>query len=207
MLELMDSMKMSERLTMLAKFHKFKYGIFTYLLLILLIMASTECCILTWNVRGIMSSAGSLSKLLDDKNIDIAFISEHKLREQQDTFLNSVHSNYSAFTLCDASVGPRARCGKGGVAIMYKKSCQFTISPLNIQINDRVIGIQIDSKYVKPIYAFSVYLPSVNYSYDDYAECIDHLHVLYDTFSESGEVLFLGDFNCDIHRPTLNSTR
>ena len=81
---------------------------------------------------------------------------------------------------------------------MYKKSCQFTISPLNIQINDKVIGIQIDSKYVKLIYAFSVYLPSVNYSYDDYAECIDQLQVLYDTFSESGEVLFLGDFNCDI---------
>ena len=94
MLELMDSMKMSEQLTMLTKFQKFKYGIFTYLLLILLIMASTECRILTWNVRGIVSSAGSLSKLLDDKNIDIAIISEHKLREQQETFLNSVHSNY-----------------------------------------------------------------------------------------------------------------
>ena len=109
--------------------------------------------------------------------------------EQQYTFLNSVHSNYSAFTLCDATVGPSARYGKGGVAIMYKTSCQFTLSPLNIQINDRIVGIQIDSKYLKPIYAFSVYLPSVNYSYDDQAECIDHLQVLYDTFSESGHFL------------------
>ena len=179
------------------------------LFLLLFIMAGTECNILTWNVRGIMSSASSLSKLLDDKNIDIAFISEHKVREQQDTFLNSVHSIYSAFTLCDASVGPSARCGKGGVAIMYRKSCQFTISPLNIHINDIVVGIQIDCKYLRPIYAFSLYLPSVNYSYEDYAECIDSLQVLYDTFSESGLrlVLFCGDFNCDIYKPAARDNR
>ena len=86
MLELMDSVTMSEQLTMLTKFHMFKDGIFTYLLPILFVMASTVCRILTWNVRGIMSSAGSLSKLLDDKNIDIAFISEHKLRDSKTYF-------------------------------------------------------------------------------------------------------------------------
>ena len=154
-----------------------------------------------------MSSAGSLSKLLDDKNIDIAFISEHKLREQQVSFLNSIHSNFSAHTICDTSVGPNARCGKGGVAILYKKSCQFTISKLDVQINDRIIGVQIDGKHLKPIYAFSVYLPSVNYSYNDYAECIDYLRVLYETFSESGSVLFLGDFNCDVSKPEAGDKR
>ena len=154
------TMKKSSRLTMLTKNiskSEHKYITFIYILsLFLSIMASPVCNILTWNVRGIMSSAGSLGKLLDDKNIDIAFISEHKLREQQSSFLSSIHSNFSSFTVCDTSAGPNIRCGKGGVAILYKKSCQFTISKLDIQINDRIMGIQIDSKHLKPLYAFSV---------------------------------------------------
>ena len=35
--------------------------------------------ILCWNVRGIMSSAYSLSNMLDNQHIDIALITEHKL--------------------------------------------------------------------------------------------------------------------------------
>lgn len=41
--------------------------------------ALPNCNFLTWNVRGIFSSAGSLGQTLDDMNIDVAFISEHKL--------------------------------------------------------------------------------------------------------------------------------
>ena len=76
-----------------------------------------------------------------------------------------------------SSVPPKIPGLTGDVAILYKKSCQFTISKFDIQINDRIMGIQIDSKHLKPLYAFSVYLPSVNYSYNDYAECIDYLDV------------------------------
>ena len=45
-----------------------------------------ELRLVTWNVRGVMSSAGTLSKLLDQQNVDIAFITEHKLFQ---------HSKYS----------------------------------------------------------------------------------------------------------------
>ena len=128
-------------------------------------------------------------------------------RNRLSSFLSSIHSNFSSFTVCDTSAGPNVRCGKGGVAIPYKKSCQFTISKLDIQINDRIIGIKIDSKHLKPLYAFSVYLPSINYSYSDYAECIDYLQMLYETFSESGTVIFFGDFNCDVFKPEVGNTR
>ena len=146
-----------------------------------------------------MSSAGSLSKLLDTYEIDFAFISEHKLRKQHDVFLDSVHSNYHAFTLCDSSTVQGARCGKEGVAVMYKKTCQFSVSPLDIQINDRILGVKIDQNDALQIYAFSVYMPSVNYSTEDFKECFAFLQNLYDTFSAYGTVLFLGDFNCDIY--------
>ena len=165
---------------------------------ILTIMSVLNCTILTWNVRGIMSTAGSLSKILDDYSIDFAFISEHKLREQQKSFLDSVHLNYTAVCVCDASITPGARCGKGGVAIMYKKTCQFCVSHLNVQLSDRIIGIQINQSCMKPIFAFSVYMPSVNYNSSDYIECFEYLQELYDTFSELGTVIFLGDFNCDL---------
>ncbi len=45
-----------------------------------------NCNILTWNVRGIFSTAGSLSQTLDNLRIDVAFISEHKLKQQHKEF-------------------------------------------------------------------------------------------------------------------------
>lgn len=59
---------------------------------------------LTWNVRGAMSSASSLSVVLEKIDIDLAFITEHKLRPMHKTFFESVHSMYSAFTVCDSSI-------------------------------------------------------------------------------------------------------
>ena len=154
----------------------------------------------TWNVRGIMSSAGSLSKLLDLHAIDFAFISEHKLRNEHKTFLDSVHNNYRAITLCDTSITPGSRCGKGGVAILYKKECQFSVSHLDIQFNDRILGIKIEQRNSIAIYAFSVYMSSVNYSIEEFHECIDYLENINETFSELGTVVFLGDFNCDMQK-------
>ena len=175
--------------------------------LVLLVMAASICRILTWNVRGIMSSAGSLSKLLDTYNIDFAFISEHKLRKQHDSFLDSVHSNYRALTLCDSETTQGARCGKDGVAIMYKRTCQFSVTPLDIHVNDRILGVKIDCNDALPIYAFSVYMPSVNYPGEDFRDCFALLQILYDTFSAYGTVLFLGDFNCDINKGTYRDER
>ena len=67
----------------------FKMKLYTAFILaisILLLMTTPFCSILTRNVRGIMSSASSLSKLLDSHNIDFAFISEHKLPNEHNTF-------------------------------------------------------------------------------------------------------------------------
>ena len=197
------AMKMKES----TKTFKMKLYSFNLAISILLIMTTPFCSILTWNVRGIMSSAGSLSKLLDSHNIDLAFISEHKLRNEHNTFFDSIHSNYRALTICDTSTVPGARCGKGGVAIMYKKDCQFSVTPIDIHVSDRILGVKIDCRDTRTIYAFSVYMPSVNYSSDDYKDCLECLQNLYDTFSCYGTVLFLGDFNCDIHQTKCNDDR
>ena len=44
---------------------------------------------------------------------------------------------------------------------MYKKACQFSVSPLDIWVNDRILGVKTDRNDALPIYAFSVYIPSV----------------------------------------------
>ena len=167
------------------------------LLFIAYAMAISTCRLLTWNVRGVMSSAGSKRELLDTYDIDLAFINEHKLREQQNSFFNSLHSGYAAFTLCYDSVSQSTMCGKGGVAMcnvrqgrcssQYKKTCRFSVSVLDVQVSDRILGIKIEQKELRAIYAFSVYMPSINYSNIDYNE---HLDYLYDNFSEIGTVLF-----------------
>ena len=43
-------------------------------------------------------------------------------------------------------------------------------------------------------------MPSVNYSVDEFHECIDYLENIYVTFSEMGTVIFLGHFNCDMQK-------
>lgn len=55
-------------------------------------------------MRGIMSSAGSLSEILDLKDIDIAFLTEHKLLPQSTSFCDTIHKDYIAYTEADQTV-------------------------------------------------------------------------------------------------------
>jgi len=71
--------------------HKFVFETYCYIITLMLIN------FLCWNVRGIMSTAYSLSDMLDQKNIDIALITEHKLLPRSQHFLQSIHLNYYAF--------------------------------------------------------------------------------------------------------------
>ena len=52
--------------------------------------------LLTWNVRGIMSSAFTLSQLLSCYNADIALITEHKLMPHSKCFFDSIHPSYAS---------------------------------------------------------------------------------------------------------------
>ena len=60
--------------------------------------------ILTWNCRGIMSSAYPLSQILDTYSVDIALTVEHKLMPHSALFMDSIHSNYSSLVNLDRSL-------------------------------------------------------------------------------------------------------
>lgn len=87
--------------------------------------------ILTWNVRGIISSSISLSQILNNTNCDVAIICEHKLKPTSIQYLDSINSRYSSYVHIDTdysqnnSVKPYLRfVGKGGVEIMCSLHCQ-----------------------------------------------------------------------------------
>ena len=149
-----------------------------------------NCNVLTWNVRGAMSSAGSISYLLDKYNIDIACIIEHKLKPITSSFLDTIHGNYKALTVCDESL---VKCGKGGVSILYKKSLAFSTKSILNTNSHRIVGIQLYCENMLPVYIFSIYMPSVNYIDEEYKECLDNLQSLYDTYSSLGTVLLCAD--------------
>ena len=117
--------------------------------------------IVTWNVRGSMSSAVPLSHILDKHSVDIALICEHKLLPQSISFLESIHPEYSYIATCDASINPykNVKCGKAGTAILYKKKLCQIVSRLDIQ-NERISGIEVKAPHSTPIYVFCVYMPS-----------------------------------------------
>ena len=157
-----------------------------------------QCNILTWNVRGIMSSAGTLSDILDKQNIDIAIITEHKLKVTHKEFLNSIHSNYASISKCDDSVDPQSRCGKGGVAILYRSELAFQIRPIDGIQNIRITGLELTRKNCLPVFLLAVYMPSINYCNDDYMCCIDALQSLMDMYSHIGTVIVSGDLNVSL---------
>ncbi|MEW8546047.1 MAG: reverse transcriptase family protein [Candidatus Thiodiazotropha sp.] len=154
--------------------------------------------ILTWNVRGVMSSSLCLNELLERTNCDIALISEHKLLPHNLEFMNCLNNNYSSYSRSDITVNSYSmlKCGKGGVSVMYKKSLASRIELLEAG-NDRIIGIKLTNPASKPYYIFSVYLPSNNYI-NDYREAISYLQEIFTYYSENGHVVLAGDMNASL---------
>ena len=96
-------------------------------IILCLIMSLNALC---WNCRGIMSSAYPLANMLDKFNIDIALINEHKLLPRSAMFMNTIHSEYECIVNVNENVENygAVNCGKGGTAIMYKRSLSFCIN-------------------------------------------------------------------------------
>ena len=103
--------------------------------------------LMTWNVRGVISSTTCLSTLLEKEKCDILVITEHKLKESTHNYLDSIHNEYACFVkLDDENImhGNSAFTGKGGVAIMYKKSLMFSVKEVSCYNTRRIIGIQLN---------------------------------------------------------------
>lgn len=155
---------------------------------------------ITWNVTGVMSSASYLCDILSEGDIDICGISEHWLTVNNMYFLGSINSKYDYVGSVSKSIQQRGH-GQGGVAIMWHKRLSPFIVPFDVD-DDRIVGIQVQTNELY-MYIFQVYLPSSNHSIHDFRQCLVKLFELYNTYSDNGTCIIMGDFNANLIRCSL----
>ncbi|CAG2242588.1 unnamed protein product [Mytilus edulis] len=151
--------------------------------------------LLAWNVRGIMSSTVCLSNLLRSTDCDVCIISEHKLKTRSLNYLSSIEQGYNC--VCKADSLPNfynAYHGKGGIAILYKSTLQFSINEIHDTNSERIVGLEIKTPSKGSLFIFGAYLPS-DESVDNYRTELNILDALYTHYSNYGNVIIAGDLN------------
>lgn len=162
-------------------------------------MLSTDINIMSWNATGIMSSASYLCNSLKVKQIDICGISEHWLYEKDLVFLDQIDSNYKSHAVSDFDLmSPgRIRVGKGGVAILWHRKLDNSVTALSFD-DDKIIGIKFEINPLTYVYFFQIYLPCINHSFEIFQDYIDHLNNILGLYSDKGLVVIMGDVNANI---------
>ena len=163
--------------------------------------------LLTWNDRGIMSSAYTLSYMLTCYITDIALITEHKLMPHSKCFFDSIDSSYSSVVKISHDINPYSRtsCGKAGVAIMYRKRMNFCVSEIENISPDRVLGIELNHNQIVSTSIFCVYLPA-NGNIQKYTEVFAELQTLVSYYVTQGNIIIAGDLNAQYISQNSNSS-
>ncbi|CAC5390889.1 SLC5A7 [Mytilus coruscus] len=157
--------------------------------------------LVTWNVRGIMSSTVCLSELFRYTNCDIAVLSEHKLFNHSLQFLNTLDNNYHTLGTADTNVNfETSKCGKGGVAIMYKENID-----VQHKTYERLLGIETQCNESYFIFVFSVYLPADS-NIQNYKYKLNIVEEYVNNYSQFGPVIVAGVFNTICRIPDLERT-
>ena len=146
-----------------------------------------------------MSGASYASDLLRKGNIKVLGLSEHWLYRHNLHFLQSINCSYNSFGVCDNDLlmPSNRRVGKGGVAILWHKSLDHHVTPLDIT-SDRICGIQYRLNQHLHFYILQVYAPSSNHPVQVYRDFIDHLHAIISMYCHYGLVILMGDFNAHL---------
>lgn len=138
--------------------------VFPALLLCLYIVSSHTMRIMSWNVRGAMSSTICLSNLLDDTQCDVAIVTEHKLKDIQNVkmYLDSIHKNYFSIVKVDNNTDSTANnvcfIGKEGVAFLILKKPISCIQSKKHLVMNQIVSLVSRLKSQVVICIFLVYI-------------------------------------------------
>ena len=144
--------------------------------------------VLSWNVRGIMSSALCLSNILDYSRPDVSIICEHKLSNYNVSFLNTIHMDYTSYP-CSGINGIN-----NTVSFLVKKDLIHSVNFIEEYSNDRVILLELTQTVSQSVYICGVYLPYDN-DVDYFKSYLDHIYDIMSLYSDKGVVVLAGDFN------------
>ena len=155
---------------------------------------------MTWNSSSIMSSVSYLSSALQRFDIDICGISEHWLYKKELHFLDSIHRLYIYAAVADFDLErpSKRKVGKGGVALLRKRSIDRQVTLLNID-DDRIIVVQYQIAENNFMYVIQVYLPSANHSIKEFESFILKLQDICSMYLDKGTLVVMGDFNAHIN--------
>ena len=132
------------------------------------------------------------------KTEQILCIQEHWLNDYENSTIENLVPNYSAFVRCwdtnERITNFKARRGKGGVAVMWPNHWTHNIKRLD-DGNERIIGIEVKG-VDGTLFIFNVYMPThESNSLSNYDKHLDILHTLLVKYSALGTVIVCGDMN------------
>jgi exonuclease III len=162
----------------------------------------------SFNCRGIMSNYSYVDKLINET--DILCLQEHLLCDDNVEFIHTMGNQHKCCATCDSYVNDHGYVIKrGGVPIIWRIGLDHVVTKLDTEANNRVIGVKISVPNTQPLYLLNVYMPSGNYSCDEYVECLDEVINMYVYYAQCGNVLVVGDMNVSImngNRSLLNTS-
>lgn len=127
-------------------------------------------------------------------------IQEHWLYPDSLSFLQTFHREFTGWgrSCNDLNLDSIWRRGKGGVAILWRKTLDRNIERLYDIGNDRIMAIRIKTTPGFNLFVAGVYLPSNNSPLNVYKACLEELEDAINQLYNRGTIIVLGDFNCHI---------
>ena len=156
--------------------------------------------ITTFNCRGLSSALPYILHLIENGS-DVIALPEHWLWPFNIGALSKIHPDYEGFGSCDERLTESCTLNKGcgGIGIIWRKSLHAV--PLPQLASNRHCAIQLHLNNSTCLTVMAVYLPSSNYSQEEYHSHFHDFQSTVATLETSGPVILLGDFNVDTSKP------
>ena len=130
----------------------------------------------SWNATGIMTGIPYLTSELRRNEISVCGLSEHWLGPHNACILNSIDTDYSAFTVTSRSpsVFNGRHIYRGGVSLLWHKSLDRRLELLDID-SDRLIAAKLFLHDISVVIV-QVYLPTSSHGIDMFKTEVNKLH-------------------------------
>ena len=156
----------------------------------------------TFNVENIKSNYRYVRELLT--HCDVLCLQEHWLFTYEKQIISDLFPEYRSIIRCcdhdEQTINPYHNRGHAGVAIIWKKSIDRCIEPLDSDGGNRNLAITIKCKDGL-LTVINSYLPSGSSAKEiqEYQETLDEVYEMTAKFLPVGNILWMGDLNGSLH--------
>ena len=166
---------------------------------------------MSFNVTGLkrVTNQDYIRKLINEQDIDVLFLQETWLLEEQHDIIGNISSDYKFTAQSGVDSGKQLLPGRpsGGIEIRWRKTLSDRVTPL-VTNNKRFCAIEFCINAMFKLLLICCYLPCDSRTQDvsnDSRECCDAIEVFMSKQSYTACVIIGGDLNVEIMRQTGNS--